>query len=153
MAMKRAVRNYKDKSRAANLLVESGFARAFSALLLLDDACTDATTSRSSKHRTAAAASANTSNHTSNAKTQRQTRCRRGVEHAASAREVLIATANGQCKSSSSDAPFGCLAVPSCLHHPALASPLTASAIQEGTSDARPPADGGCNREPLRRYI
>ena len=29
----------------------------------------------------------------------------------------------------------------SCLHHPALASPLTARAIEEGTSDARPPAD------------
>ena len=78
-------------------------------------------------------------------KSPRRTRSVRSVEHGESAREVLIATADGPCKSSSSDAPFGCLAVPSCLHHPALASPLTARAMEEGMGDARPPADGCCN--------
>ena len=89
----------------------------------------------------------------SRSQTRSQTRSNSRVEHAASAREVLIDTAGGPCKSSSSDAPIGCIAVPSCLHPPALASPLTARAMEEGTSDARPPPNNCCNRELLRRHV
>ena len=143
-----AERNYKLLSWSGAFGVDLGFCARFRPLLVFYDPCTDATTPRSSKHRdTRSLGGLESWRHTELLKPPAQTLSECSVEHAASAREVLSDTADGPCKSSSSDAPFGCLAVPSCLHHPALASPLTARAIEEGTSDARPPADNCCNRE------
>ena len=114
MATERAERNYKLKSGAANLSSCSGFARGKARAALLVDPCIDATTSRSSKHLIWGSPEI-TYRHTAAHKTPGRTRSKSSVEHGESAREVLSDTADGPCKSSSSDAPFGCIAVPPCL--------------------------------------
>ena len=111
MATEREPRNYKLKSRVQNLSANVRVSRQ-SAALAFSSTPVLVLRRQGAVARRSREAPARRLRSYGSVKSLRQTRSNSSVEHVASAREVLINTAHGLCKSSSSDAPFGCLAVP-----------------------------------------